>query len=351
MKVKKIDIKSYSTEELKLLFSRLNEKSFRGEQLFHSIHKNLIDTFEDITVFPKNLRNQLSEKYYIRNVKLLHRFDSGIDVTKKYLLLLSDKNIIESVLMRYQHGYSQCLSTQVGCRMGCSFCASTKGGLIRNLTSSEMLDQVYQVQKDMNIKVSNIVLMGIGEPLDNYDNVIKFLKLIHSKKGQNFGFRHITLSTVGIPEKIVQLANESIPITLSISLHSAFDDKRRKIVPLATKYSIKVILQACRNYLKSTNRRISFEYAMIKGLNDSREDAEKLASILTDILTHVNLICLNPIKETKYKTSSMKSIKKFQSILHKKGVEATIRRKMGTDINAACGQLRNDYLKNRSKQY
>ncbi|MEA2104467.1 MAG: 23S rRNA (adenine(2503)-C(2))-methyltransferase RlmN [Candidatus Cloacimonadota bacterium] len=340
----KNDLISFSKKELAELMAQFDQKSYRAEQLFRAIHQNQIGSFDKITVFSKKLREELSEKYVIGNSKILKRYNSKIDETKKFLLLLSDNNIIESVLMKYKYGYSQCLSTQVGCKMGCSFCASTKGGLVRNLSSGEILNQIYLVQKNLGIKISNIVLMGSGEPLDNYDNVLKFLKLIHDPDGQNIGYRHITLSTVGIPEQIYRLAKEGLPITLTVSLHSPFDSEREKIVPIARKYPLNEILQACKYYRTKTGRRISFEYALIRDENDSEAEATELAKILNGIMSHVNLIFLNPIREKGYEASTEKTSKVFISILEKKGIEVTIRRKMGRDIQAACGQLRNDYL-------
>jgi len=245
--------------------------------------------------------------------------------------------------MKYKHGYSACLSTQVGCRMGCLFCASTKGGLVRDLTAGEMLDQVYQMQKDAEVRISNVVLMGSGEPLENLEDVMKFLSIIHDEHGQNIGYRHITLSTVGIPEKIKQLADMGLQITLSISLHAPNDELRKKIVPVAQKYSIRSILDACTYYLEKTHRRITFEYALIKDLNDSIENARELAKLLKGMLCHVNLIPMNPIKESELQPSSKKRVQQFSDILVLKGRNVTTRRELGQDINAACGQLRRDY--------
>ena len=247
-------------------------------------------------------------------------------------------------MMKYKHGISVCLSTQVGCKMGCSFCASTKDGLIRNLEPSEILDQFYQIQKDIGERISNIVLMGSGEPLDNYDNTIKFLNLIHSENGQNLSYRHITLSTCGIVPKIYKLADENIPINLSISLHSPFDEERKKIMPISNRYTVDEILEACDYYIEKNNRRITFEYTLIDGVNDSEDYALEIARLLKGMLAHVNLIPLNKIEEFKHEKSMDKSIKHFKSILENKGINTTVRREMGSDINAACGQLRRDYV-------
>lgn len=341
----KKDLKSFTLEELKCAFIDIGEKGFRGTQLFEWIHNKMIDSFDDVTVLSKTLRDKLNENYYISNIKILKRFDSKVDNTKKYLFLLEDENIIESVMMEYKHGISLCLSTQVGCRMGCDFCASTKDGLIRNLTPSEILDQVYKIQKDLNVKISNIVLMGSGEPLDNYGNVIKFLKLIHSQQGQNIGYRHITLSTCGIVPQMIELAHEDIPITLSVSLHSSSDSERKKIMPISRKYSINEVLKACRYYVEKTNRRVTFEYTLIQKVNDSIEDALRLASLLKGLLCHVNLIPLNPIKEVSLRKSRSLEVNNFKNHLEKNGVNCTIRQERGADINAACGQLRRDFIK------
>lgn len=340
----KKDLKSLTLDELKNLFESVGEKSFRGKQAFKWIHQKMINSINDITEFSKTLKDKLNHEYKITKLQIVKRFDSKIDETKKYLFLLEDGNIIESVMMKYKHGISVCISTQVGCKMGCSFCASTKGGFVRNLTPGEIVDQVYQIQKDLDVKVSNIVLMGSGEPLDNFDNVIKFLELIHCKSGQNLGYRHITLSTCGIVPKIYELANLKIPITLSISLHSPFDNERKKIMPIANKYTIKDILDACKYYVSKTNRRITFEYTLINGVNDSIRHADELTKLLSGILCHVNLIPLNPIKEANFKTSKDVHVLKFKEMLESRNINTTIRREMGGDINAACGQLRRDYI-------
>lgn len=340
----KIELRSLNVEELKSLFIELGEKGFRGEQTFKWIHQKCISDIEDITVLSKSLKSKLKEKYTIDNLEIVKRYDSKIDNTKKYLFSLNDGNIIESVMMKYKHGVSVCLSTQVGCKMGCSFCASTKQGLIRNLAPSEILGQFYEIQKDINEKISNIVLMGSGEPLDNYENTIKFLNLIHSESGQNISYRNITLSTCGIVPKIYELADEKIPINLSISLHSPFDEERVKIMPISKRYTIEEILNACRYYIEKSNRRITFEYTLIDGVNDSESYALELSKLLRNMLAHVNLIPLNKIEEFKHIKSIDKSITHFKNILEKKGINTTIRREMGADINAACGQLRRDHL-------
>ncbi|TSA27484.1 23S rRNA (adenine(2503)-C(2))-methyltransferase RlmN [bacterium] len=338
-----IDLKSYTLEELESVITSLDEKKYRAVQLFQWAHQQNIEVIDDIPVLPKELRNKLSQNFFIDTLKIEKRFDSRIDGTKKYLFRLHDNHLIESVLMKYKHGFSACLSTQVGCRMGCLFCASTKGGLVRDLFAGEIVDQVYQMQKNSGVRISNIVLMGSGEPLENFENVMKFLSIIHDEHGQNIGYRHIALSTVGIPEKIKQLADKGLQITLSISLHASNDELRKEIVLVAQKYSIKSILDACTYYIKKTHRRITFEYALINGLNDSADNARELAKLLKGMLCHVNLIPMNPIMESELQPSSKKNISQFYHILVSKRINVTIRRELGQDINAACGQLRRDY--------
>jgi 23S rRNA (adenine2503-C2)-methyltransferase len=293
---------------------------------------------------PETLREKLRLIADVNQIEIFKRFDSKIDQTKKYLFSLKDGNIIESVSMGYKHGTTICISTQVGCKMGCSFCASTKGGLIRNLTPGEMLNQIYMIENDQNINISNIVLMGSGEPLDNYDNTIKFLKIIHSELGHNLSYRGITISTCGIVPKIYELADEKIPVTLSISLHSAFDEARKKIMPISSKYSIAEIIDACKYYDSKNNRRITFEYTLIDGVNDREEDIDEISRILRGINSHVNLIPLNPIKEYQENRPSKSNIKRFENDLQKRNIDVTIRREMGADISASCGQLRRSVI-------
>lgn len=334
-------------EELKPFFCEIGEKEYRAEQLFTFIHKNHVSTVEDITVFSKSLRDKLNSIGEIDKIRIYKRFDSNIDDTKKYLFLLRDDNIIESVLMKYSYGYSACISTQVGCRMGCMFCASTKEGCIRNLDPYEMAEQIYAIEEDLGIRIGNVVLMGSGEPLDNYDNVLEFLNIIHHEKGHNLSYRNITLSTCGIVPKIYKLADEGIPITLSISLHSPFDNIRKTIMPIAKTYSIEEIIKACRYYFDKTNRRVTFEYTMMEGINDSKRDLEELIRILKGLNCHVNLIPLNPIEEFDREKPKITSIERFQNGLKKANIQATVRREMGADINAACGQLRRSFANRR----
>jgi 23S rRNA (adenine2503-C2)-methyltransferase len=345
--LQKIELNSLTIEELEEYIYNIGEQKYRGEQLFTFIHKNQGRNIENISVFSKGLRDKLEKVSKINQLKIFKRFDSKVDNTKKYLFLLEDNNIIEGVAMEYKHGLTACISTQVGCRMDCSFCASTKEGLIRSLTPAEMVSQIYMMEEDLNDKISNIVLMGSGEPLDNYENVIKFLNIIHHEKGHNTSYRNITLSTCGLVPKIYSLADEEMPITLSISLHSPFDEDRRKIMPIGNKYSIDEIMEACRYYNNKTNRRITIEYTLIEGVNDRIADLNELVKILRGISCHVNLIPLNPIKEFSQGRPSRINIERFEKSLAKAGIPVTIRREMGGDINASCGQLRRRYTDER----
>jgi len=344
----KIDLKSFELQELKELFLELGEKSFRGEQTFEWIHNKLVDSINDIPVLSNTLKDKLNEKYEINNISIAEKYKSKIDDTIKYLFKLRDGNIIESVMLKYKHGITVCLSTQVGCRMGCSFCASTKEGLIRNLSTGEIVDQFYKIQKDIGKKISNIVLMGSGEPFDNYENIISFFHVIHNPIGQNLSYRNITISTCGIVPRIYELADNSIPINLSISLHSPFDEERMKIMPIAKRYSIDEILKACKYYIKKTGRRVTFEYTLIKGVNDRLIDANELIKLLKGMLCHINLIPLNPIREFNETKSAEKNVIKFKNILIQNGVNTTVRKEMGGDVNAACGQLRRKYIGEKS---
>ena len=340
----KIELNSLSLEELQDFVVELGEKKFRAGQIFNFIHKNKGEDIGEIKTLSKDFRRVLEERALINNVEIFRKFESQLDGTKKYLYLLGDGNIIEAVAMEYKHGTSICISSQVGCRMGCSFCASTKEGLIRNLTAGEMLSEIYMIEKDLGHEISNIVLMGSGEPLDNYDNVVKFIRLIAAEEGHNLSLRNITLSTCGIVPRIYDLAEEALPITLAISLHSAFDKNRQEIMPVARKYSIAEIIEACRAYIDRTGRRITFEYTLIEGVNDSSEDLRELSRILRGINAHINLIPLNPIKEYGERNPSNNSVYKFRDGLVKNGLQATVRREMGRDISASCGQLRRSVL-------
>lgn len=333
----------YTLEELKVWMKENGESAFRGKQILSWIYKD-ISEFDNMKNISKPLISKLKENFSINLPKIIEVYKSEIDGTEKFLLGFEDGNLIESVLMRYKHGNSICISTQIGCRMGCKFCASTIDGRVRNLTTGEILSQVLIVQNYIKERISNIVLMGSGEPLDNYDNVVKFLEVVSAEYGLNIGQRHITLSTCGIVPRIYELADKEFSITLAISLHAFSDEKRKEIMPIANKYTIDEILEACRYYINKTNRRITFEYALVKEINDSKEDAKALGKLLRGTLCHVNLIPVNEIKENTYKRSSKKAIDDFSEMLKSYGIEVTTRREMGSDINAACGQLRRSYI-------
>lgn len=330
-------------EELQCWMKENSEGTFRAKQVFSWMYKNIWD-FNEMRNLPTSLKEKLNNHFKVIIPKIVEVFESNVDGTKKMLLQMDDGNLIESVIMRYKHGNSICISTQIGCRMGCKFCASTIGGRIRDLTSGEILSQILVAQKYLEERISNVVLMGSGEPLDNYNNVIKFLRLVNAEYGLNIGQRHITLSTCGIVPKIKDLADLEMSITLAISLHAFSDDKRREIMPIANKYSIAEILEACRYYIDKTGRRITFEYSLVSGINDDREDAKSLAKLLKGMLCHVNLIPVNEIKENTLKRPSKTIVVNFEEVLKSNGIEVTVRREMGTDINAACGQLRRSYL-------
>jgi 23S rRNA (adenine2503-C2)-methyltransferase len=339
----KIDIKSLNIEELNNLIISLGEKSFRAKQIYQWLHVKLVGSFDEMTNLSAGLREMLKERCILTRHKAVQVLTSQIDGTKKYLFELADGNIIESVLMRYNHGNSVCISTQVGCRMGCRFCASTLDGLERNLTPSEMLDEIYCIQQDIGERISNIVLMGSGEPLDNYDNVMKFLELISDENGLNISQRNITMSTCGLVPKIYELADRDMQITLAISLHASNDETRKELMPVAKAYSIEELLKACRYFFDKTGRRLTFEYSLVAGVNDHEEGAVALGKLLKGLNCHVNLIPVNPIKERDFKQSDKVAIQKFKNKLEKYGINVTIRREMGRDINGACGQLRKSY--------
>lgn len=337
----------YTLDEFASWLKENGESAFRSKQVFSWMYKDIWN-FDDMKNIPKSLKEKLNENFEILIPEVVECFKSSDDNTRKLLLALNDGNLIECVIMQYKHGNTICISTQVGCRMGCKFCASTIDGRVRNLTSGEILSQIMIAQKVLGERISNIVLMGSGEPLDNYDNVLKFLKEVTSEYGFNIGQRHITLSTCGLVPKIYELADEGMTITLAISLHAFSDEKRREIMPIANKYSIKEILDACHYYIDKTNRRVTFEYALVKDVNDSKEDAKSLGQLLKGMLCHVNLIPVNEVKENSFKRSSNKTVETFAEILKDRGIEATVRREMGGDINAACGQLRRSYIKSQS---
>ena len=332
------NILNFTLEELQGWMKENKESAFRAKQVFSWIYKDVWN-FDDMKNIPGALKEKLKENFIIDIPKIVEVYESNVDDTKKLLLSMQDNNLIECVLMKYKHGNSICISTQVGCRMGCKFCASTLGGRIRNLTAGEILSEIIVAQNYLGERISNIVLMGSGEPLDNYDNVVKFLELVNAEYGL-----HITLSTCGIVPKIYELADLELSVTLAISLHAFSDEKRKEIMPIAKKYSISEILEACEYYINKTGRRITFEYSLVAGVNDGKEDAKSLSKLLKGMLCHVNLIPVNEIKENTLKRPSKKNILEFEEILKDNGIEVTVRREMGTDINAACGQLRRSYL-------
>jgi len=338
-----ININEFTEQELTDYVESIGEKKFHAKQIYKWLHKVNVESFDEMTDISKSLREKLKEACYIPHLEIIE-VQKSKDGTHKFLIKLDDNNAIESVFMRYNHGNTLCVSSQVGCKMGCSFCASTKDKFARSLFSSEIEGQIITVQKYMNEKVSNIVYMGIGEPLDNYDNVIKSIKNINNANGLGIGARHISLSTCGVVPKIYKLADEKIQATLSISLHAVTDEKRKEIMPIARKYSIKELLDACRYYIIQTGRRISFEYALISGVNDTKEDAIALGKLLRGMIAHVNLIPVNEIKERDYKKSKENNIEEFMNTLNSMGVVTTVRRELGKDIDAACGQLRQKYL-------
>ncbi len=341
----KIDIKSMTLAELEeLLKTEFGEPKFRAKQLFKWLQSGVTD-FDQMTNLSKQFCEKLSEKTYIAHAKIEKKLVSKIDGTVKYLYRLYDGEYVESVLMKYNHGYTVCISTQVGCRMGCSFCASGQNGLFRNLTASEMLSQIMTAAYDNSVRVSNVVLMGMGEPLDNFDNTIRFLELVSSEDGLGIGMRHISLSTSGVVSGIYKLAEYNLPITLSVSLHSAINEVRSKMMKVNNKWNVEELLKACKDYQSVTKRRISFEYALISGVNDSPEAAKILAKKLKGIMCHVNLIPVNPVGETNFAKPNAENIIKFQKLLEKHGLTVTVRRTLGADINASCGQLRRKTIK------
>lgn len=334
------DIRSLSYDELSEEILNFGFPKFRINQIFSWVHEKSVSSFDEMTNISKDMRQKLSEYFYFDNISINTKLISKIDDTVKYLFTLSDGEYVESVIMKYKYGYSICISTQVGCKMGCTFCASAIGGFVRQLSTGEMLSEIYTAQNDLNIKINHLVLMGTGEPFDNYDNVFKMLSLITDEKGQNMSMRHISLSTCGVVPKIYELADKKLGLTLSVSLHAPNDNIRNKSMPINKKYDINELLKACKYYADTTGRRISFEYAMIKGVNDSDECAVELAKRLKGILCHVNLIPVNDVRETDFIKSTVERQKRFIDILASRGITATVRRTLGSDINASCGQLR-----------
>ena len=340
----KKDLKSMTLEEVTEEMAALGEKSFRAKQIFDWMHVKLAESFDDMSSLSKELRQKLKDHFSLTCLKVAEERISKVDGTRKYLLVLEDGNVIESVWMQYHHGNSVCISSQAGCRMGCRFCASTLDGLERNLRPSEMLDQIYRIQSITGERVSNVVVMGSGEPMDNYDNVVRFLRLISHEKGLNISQRNLTISTCGIVPGIRRFAEEGLAVTLALSLHAPNDEVRKTLMPVANSYKLKDVLEACHYYYEKTGRRLTFEYSLVRGVNDNPEEARALSRLIKDQHGHVNLIPVNPIKERDYVQSGQKAIRDFKNLLEKNGINVTIRREMGRDIGGACGQLRKSYM-------
>lgn len=341
-----LDLKSMTLSELNGAMEEMGEKKFRAKQIYQWMHQKLVRNYDEMTNVSAALREKLMERYPLTSLKILCMQESKIDGTRKYLFELSDGNVVESVFMRYKHGNSVCISSQVGCRMGCRFCASTLDGLARNLLSSEMLDQIYAISLHTGERVSNVVVMGTGEPMDNFDNLIRFITLLTDENGLNISQRNLTVSTCGLVPKIYELADLQLQITLALSLHATTDEKRRTLMPIANTYSVDELMKACAYYFQKTGRRITFEYSLVGGVNDSLEDAAQLSALAAPLHAHVNLIPVNPIKERDYVQSEEKAIQAFRTKLEKNKVNATVRREMGRDIDGACGQLRRRHMEN-----
>lgn len=341
----KKDILSLDLAELTSEIVALGQPKFKAKQIYRWLHKDFVTDFSQMTDISLPLRQILDDNFVIFDCTIEKKLVSGYDSTIKYLFKLYDGEFIESVLMKYKYGYTVCVSSQVGCRMGCTFCASTLSGVVRSLSPSEILSQIYAISRDNNIRVSHIVMMGMGEPFDNYDNVLKFLRLVSDENGVNISMRHISLSTCGIVPGIYKLMDEKLQLTLSVSLHAPDDEIRSKMMPVNKKWCIDELITACKRYTEETSRRISFEYALVNGVNDSDECALQLASLLKGMLCHINLIPVNEVSETGCKRSSSERVKRFSHILENKGFAVTVRRELGSDINAACGQLRRNNKK------
>ena len=340
----KTEIKSLNLKELQEFMESIGEKAFRAKQLYQWLHEKQVCDWEEMTNLSKSLREKLKEHARLTILEPVEIQTSQLDGTKKYLFRLQDGNMIESVLMRYKHGNSVCISSQVGCRMGCRFCASTLDGLVRGLTPGEMLEQIYRISRDIDERISNVVVMGTGEPLDNYENLLKFIELLTDENGIHISQRNLTVSTCGIVPRIRQLAEEKLQITLALSLHASNQKKRKELMPVANKYDIHEVIDACKYYFEKTGRRITFEYSLVGGVNDTKEDADELSALICGMNCHVNLIPVNPIKERDYVQSNQQVIRNFKNKLEKNGINVTIRREMGRDIDGACGQLRKRYI-------
>ena len=347
--MEKYDIKSLTKDELTEKIKDMGEPGFRAGQIYDWMHKKQARSFSEMTNLSKALRERLCEECSYTSLEIARVQESAIDGTRKYLFALSDGNLIESVFMKYRFGNSVCVSSQVGCRMGCRFCASTIDGVERNLTPSEILDQIYAIMRDTNEKVSRVVVMGSGEPLDNYDNVIRFIRLLTDENGLNMGQRNLTISTCGIVPNMIRLADEKLQINLAISLHASNQEKRKQLMPIAEKYSLDELMDACKNYFDKTGRQLTFEYSLVGGINDTSEDADELSDLLQGLNCVVNLIPVNPIKERDYVESTKDRVQAFKNKLEKRSINATIRREMGRDIDGACGQLRRRHLKDSQK--
>ncbi len=340
----KTDIKSLRLEELKGEFAQMGEKAFRAGQMYQWMHQKLVRSFDEMTNLSKDFREKCKQVYEYTSLELLQVQESKLDGTRKYLFRLHDGNVVESVWMKYKHGNSVCISSQVGCHMGCRFCASTLDGLERNLLPSEMLDQIYAISVHTGERVSNVVVMGTGEPLDNYDNLLQFIKILTDESGLHISARNVTVSTCGIVPNMKRLAKEHLQITLALSLHATTDEKRKKLMPIAYKYSIQELMEACKYYFEQTGRRITFEYSLVGGVNDTKEDADELIQLAAPLNCHINLIPVNPIKERDYVQSEERQIQSFKVNLEKNRINVTVRREMGRDIDGACGQLRRSYM-------
>ena len=339
----KTDIKSLNFKELQEYMLSIGEKKFRAKQVYEWLHQKQVQSFGEMTNLSKDLQKKLEEQAGLTVLEPVEVQVSKLDGTRKYLFRLEDGNVIESVLMKYKHGNSVCISSQVGCRMGCRFCASTLDGLVRGLTPGEMLEQIYRIGQDVGERISNVVVMGTGEPLDNYENLIKFIEMLTDENGLHISQRNLTVSTCGIVPKMRELADRKLQITLALSLHASNQEKRKELMPVANKYEISEVLDACRYYFEQTGRRITFEYSLVGGVNDTEENAKELSGLIRGMNCHVNLIPVNPVKERDYVQSNQQVILNFKNKLEKNGINVTIRREMGRDIDGACGQLRKRY--------
>ena len=340
----KTDIKSLNFKEMQEYMLSIGEKKFRAKQVYEWLHQKQVQSFGEMTNLSKDLQKKLEEQAGLTVLEPVEVQVSKLDGTRKYLFRLEDGNVIESVLMKYKHGNSVCISSQVGCRMGCRFCASTLDGLVRGLTPGEMLEQIYRIGQDIGERISNVVVMGTGEPLDNYENLIKFIEMLTDENGLHISQRNLTVSTCGIVPKMRELADRKLQITLALSLHASDQEKRKELMPVANKYEISEVLDACRYYFEQTGRRITFEYSLVGGVNDTEEDAKELSGLIRGMNCHVNLIPVNPVKERDYVQSNQQVILNFKNKLEKNGINVTIRREMGRDIDGACGQLRKRYM-------